>query len=253
MSKELVTAEQASKELSINTTELWAPQDNTANSIIIPKVMVMQGLSKAVIDGNARFGDFIDSLTNEVLGSVTSPFEFIPFHVEKEIFISENKSNDPSKKNFKFVRKEKLSASNESLPWNDVVGGVEIQRTHVYSFYVLNPKDMTLPYIIQFKGKSLRNGKVLNTTAFIKAAMAKSFPPAYHYILKGVKESNDKGTYVVIHAERGPASTIPEIRSAAEWKQTFMAGIVKEHEVEESDYVAPASQPAPAYQENPEF
>lgn len=251
MTKELVTVEQASKELSTNVAELWAPQDNTANSIIIPKVMVMQGLSKAVTDGNAKFGDFLDSLTNEVLGSINTPFEFIPFHVEKEIYISENKSTKVGVKDFKYVRKEKLTAANEGLPWSDVVNGVEIQRTHVYNFYVLNPKDMTLPYIISFKGKSLRGGKVLNTTAFVKAAMANSFPPAYHYVLKGTKESNEKGTFVVISAERAGTSTVEEIKSAANWKRTFMAGTVQAHDVDEAEYSSPA--PQVCNQENPEF
>ena len=251
MTTQLVTVEQANKELSADVANLWAPQDNTANSIIIPKVMVMQGLSKAVTDGNAKFGDFLDSLTNEVLGSINSPFEFIPFHVEKEIYISENKSTKVGVKDFKYVRKEKLTAANENLPWSDVVNGVEIQRTHVYNFYVLNPKDMTLPYIISFKGKSLRGGKVLNTTAFVKAAMANSFPPAHHYVLKGIKESNEKGTYVVISAERAGASSIDEIKAAAVWKKTFMTSNVQAHDVEESEYSAPSA--TAHHQENPEF
>lgn len=250
MSKEIVTLEQANKELSINAADLWAPQNNTAGSIIIPKVMVMQGLSKAVIDGNARFGDFVDSLTNEVLGNINTPFEFIPFHVEKEIYISENKSTKAGQKDFKYVRKEKLTAANENLPWNDVENGVEIQRTQVYNFYVLNPKDLTLPYIISFKGKSLRNGKVLNTAAFVKAAMANSFPPAHHYILKGTKDSNEKGTFVVISSERAGTSTMDEVKVAAQWKRTFMAGGVQEHDVEEETAAAPRTSHT---QENPDF
>lgn len=252
MSKELVTADAASKELSVNVQELWGCEDNTSNSIIIPKIMVMQGLSKGVTDGIAKFGDFVDSLTNEVLGGLNKSFEFIPFHVEKEIYISVNKSSDPNKKDFKYLRKEKMTAANENLPWNDVENGKEIQRTHVFNFYVLNPNDMTLPYIISFKGKSLRNGKVLNTTAFVKAQMANSFPPAFHYSLKATKEQNDKGTYTVIHAERAQASTIDEIRTAAKWKQTFSAGGVTAHEVDEEE-TSSTQQPQQYANEKPAF
>lgn len=241
MANELVTAEQMSKELGTNVTQMWDGADNTAGSIIIPKIMVMQGLSKGVTDGIAKFGDFVDSLTSEVLGSISKPFEFIPIHLEKELYISENKSKDPSRKDFKYVRKEKLTAANENLPWSDVVNGVEVQRTQVFNFYVLNPKDMTLPYILSFKGKSLRNGKVFYTSAFVKAQMAGSFPPAYHYVLKGTKESNDKGTFVVIATERAQPSTKEEIGCAVQWKKQFSTGAVQAHDVEENDYVAPST------------
>ena len=116
----------------------------------------------------------------------------------------------------------------------------------------MNPKDLTLPYIISFKGKSLRNGKVLNTAAFVKAAMANSFPPAHHYILKGTKDSNEKGTYVVISAERSCASSMDEVKVAAQWKRTFMAGGVQEHDVD--DEVSPASATQTTHvQGNPDF
>jgi hypothetical protein len=69
----------------------WGSADVSASDVIIPKILCMQATSELVAEGKARMGDFVDSITHEVLGSVDSPIKFIPFHMEKVWIVSEKK------------------------------------------------------------------------------------------------------------------------------------------------------------------
>jgi len=200
----------------------------TAKEIIMPKLMVMQGLSEMVTDGKAMFGEFRDSLTGDLLGGVNKPFEFIPFHLDKLIYVTKRKAGTTD--NYKFDSVIPLNAETEKLSWNDVEGEDEIKRSQVYNFYAINPNDTSMPIIISFKGMSLRNGKVLNTMAFVKSFIEGSFPPAKHYKLIGTKTSNDAGTFVVVSTEQGDKSTNEEINAAARWMKMLKAGEAKTHE-----------------------
>lgn len=227
---ELVKKEEMA--VSAEVSNLWQQEEVSASNIIIPKVMVMQGLSEMVTEGKAMFGDFKDSLTEETLGGLNKPFEFIPFHLDKILYVTHRKAGTQDKFGLKEVLP--LTAETERLPWNDAEGDMEIKRTQAYNFYVINPEDTSMPYIITFKGMSLRNGKVLNTLAFVKSFIEGSFPPAHRYLLEGTKVQNDKGTFVTIAAKRGEKSENAEIMAAAKWKQTLDAGEAKAHEESDS-------------------
>lgn len=214
--------------LSADVQNMWTPQEVSAKEIIIPKLMVMQGLSELVTDGKAMFGEFRDSLTGELLGGVNKPFEFIPFHLDKVIYVTKRKAGTTD--NYKFSEVITLDAESEKLPWNDTDGDDEVKRSQVYNFYCINPDDTSMPIIISFKGMSLRNGKVLNTMAFVKSFLAGSFPPANRYKLIGIKTSNDAGTFVVISTEQSDKSTNAEINSAAKWMKMLKTGEAKTHE-----------------------
>lgn len=233
--KELATT--GSTEISAEVANMWAPQEVSAKEIVMPKLMVMQGLSEMVTDGKAMFGEFRDSLTGGKLGGVSEPFEFIPFHLDKLIYVTKRKAG--SSDDFSFYRVDKLDSMTEQLPWNDTEGDMEIKRSHVYNFYAINPDDTSMPIVISFKGMSLRNGKVLNTMAFVKSFIAGSFPPANHYKLIGTKTSNDRGTFVVISAEQGDKSSNEEIMAAAKWKKMLDSGEATAHE----EQAAPQADP----------
>lgn len=225
MTKEV--AKKETTEVSAEVMNMWAPQEVSSSEIIMPKLMVMQGLSELVTDGKAMFGEFRDSLTGGKLGGLDTPFEFIPFHLEKLLYVTSRKAG--TVEDFKFDEALPLDAMTENLPWNDTVGDREVKRSQVYNFYCINPSDLSMPIIVTFKGMSLRNGKVLNTMAFVKSFIAGSFPPANHYLLKGVKTSNDRGTFVVISTEQGEKSTNEEIMAAAKWKKMLDSGEAKAH------------------------
>jgi hypothetical protein len=226
MSKELTTTEQ--KELATMEAEMQEAFGNTevsASDIMIPKLMVMQGLSKLVIDGVAKFGDFVDSTTEEVIGNMKEPFDLIPFHMEKLWYISEKNGDD-----YEFSGIEAVTPHNENLPYEDILNGKAIKRQMVRNFYCMNPKDMSLPMIVSFKGMSTRAGKQLATLMYMKNRAEGKQPPAYHITLTGEKTSNDKGTFVTLKVTKGSATIMPEMREVLKWYTTINSGKTKVHE-----------------------
>ena len=87
MSKE-VTTQNTGTELA-QPAQSWAmPSGMNSNDIVIPKIACAQAMSKSVIDGDARFGDFLDSMTMDKLGDLKNPVNFIPFFmINKDPFL----------------------------------------------------------------------------------------------------------------------------------------------------------------------
>lgn len=202
----------------------------SSSDIIIPKLMVMQGLSKLVIDGVAKFGDFVDSTTEEIIGNMKEPFELIPFYMEKLWYVSERVGDD-----WEFMQVEPVNKYNETLPYEDVLNGKSIKRQMVRNFYCLNPKDMSLPMVVSFKGMSTRTGKQLATQMYLKNVSEGKQPPAYHILLSGEKTQNDKGTFVTLKVSKGGASSMDEMRECVKWYTTINSGKTKVQEEEKSD------------------
>ena len=211
--------------LELEMAEAFGDQQVSSSDIIIPKLMVMQGLSKLVIDGVAKFGDFVDNTTDEIIGNMKEPFEIIPFHMEKLWYISKKVGDD-----YEFKGVEGVTAANENMPYEDVLNGEAIKRQMVRNFYCLRPSDMSLPIVVSFKGMSTKAGKQLATNMFLKNKSEGKQPPAYHIMVTGEKTQNDKGTFVTLKVARGEASTIPEMKECIKWYMTINAGKAKVQE-----------------------
>lgn len=197
--------------------------------VVIPKILTMQGLSKAVVDGKAKFGDFIDSLSEERLGDMKSPLSFIPFHMVKKFIISKFDG-----KEFKYDRVEMITAVNDGLPYEDNENGTQIRRQRVLSFYCILPQDTSIPYVIDFKGMSAKAGRVLATQMFVKNRAAGKVPPAKVMELSGEKTQNDKGVFVVLNTKIGRDSTNDEIGLCLNWYKTIASNKAKVHEESEA-------------------
>lgn len=203
-----------------------APPSITHKDIVIPKILPMQGLSKKVMEGQAAFGEFRDSLNNELVGTLNKPFEFIPFFMEKVWIVFEEKNGA-----MKFTKTVRIDTGNEDWPYEEVVNGVKIRRDRTMNFYVLLPeeveKGIAIPYILSFRRTSLNAGKKLATTMFVKNMAAKKTPAAMVCELGGVKTQNDKGTFVVMDIKEKRPSTNVEIAKAFEWLQPIAKGAAK--------------------------
>ena len=208
--------------------EAWGTPTVSSKDIIIPKILCMQGLSELVMDDDhpAKMGDFVDSMTNEIIGDYNKkPVAFIPFHLHKVWIISKKTGSD-----FEFDRIEDVTPMNEGKPWTEVINGVEYKNEYTMNFYVLRPEDMSLPYIISFKGMSGKAGKILSTQMFVRNAAAGKIPPAYVMELSGSKDKNDKGTFITLATKVSRESTSAEVEAAFTWFKTVQAGQVKSHE-----------------------
>lgn len=202
------------------------------NDIIIPKILPMQGLSQLVADGKAMMGEFRDSLSGERLGSITEPIAVVPFHVDKVWDILEESGDQ-----FKWVRSEPLIEDptkpgyNDNLPWNDKVDGLDIKRVRRMNFYVMLPKQIdegsAVPYVLSFKSTSYREGKKLFTQMYMRNRKANLPPPGYTFVLSGVKQKNDKGTFVVPTLELGPLTPASQVTECLNWYKLIKKGSVK--------------------------
>ena len=231
MSKELQKKESSIPAMTVND---WGYQNVSSKDIVIPKILVMQGLSELVSAEKAKMGDFVDSMTEEVIGNYDKkPIQFIPFHMESVWIISKKGKTD---KDFSFDKIEKVTPQNENMLYQEVVGDTEYKREYTRNFYVLKPDDMSLPYIISFKGMSAKSGKILATQMFVRNAAAGKVPPAMVMELFGNKDKNDKGTFITLATRSVRESSNEEISSAFNWYKTVTGGGVKAHEAEEGEY-----------------
>jgi hypothetical protein len=202
-------------------TQDWGDDEFTSNDLLISKILPMQMMSKKVADEKAAFGEFRDSVTNELLGSVQKPLEFIPINVKK-IWI-ENEVQPDGK--LKYIQTYPMTAVNEGLPWNEEKDGRKLSRTQVYNVFVLLPRDVSgggLPKILSFRSTSLKAGKKLitqiSTNRFAGGGNADKVMK-----LVGVKTKNDMGTFVVLDVELSRDSSQEEKDKAFFWATQLKA------------------------------
>lgn len=202
----------------------WGTGDISSRDLVIPKILAMQGLSELVSEGKAKLGDFVDSVSGQVLGSIDKPVEFIPFHMDKVWIVSRKKKGESK---FEFERYEAVTPANMDLPFEAAEGDDTIKYEYTLQFYVLLPEDTSMPYVISFKSTSLRGGKVLSTQMFVRNRAAGLIPPAYIMELTGKKEKNDKGTFITMEAR--PKGKTPDslLAECLNWYKVIKSGGAK--------------------------
>lgn len=220
----------------------WGVSEVSSKDIIIPKILAMQGLSELVSEGKAKLGDFVDSVSGEVLGSIDKPMTFVPFHMEKAWIISRRKKGEQK---FEFERYESVTAENADYPFESQEGDDTIKYEYTLQFYVLRPEDTSMPYVISFKSTSLRSGKVLSTQMYVRNRAAGLVPPAYVMELGGKKEKNDKGTFIVMETKPKEKTSPELITECLNWFKVVKSGGAK--------VAAETPEAAPAYEGNAKF
>lgn len=215
-----------------------------ARDIQIPKILAMQPGSNAVTAGEAKFGEFRDSLSGNLVGDVKNPIDFIPFFMEKVFVVMRL-----DKGQYKFNRQVPIVPAIEDHDFEHKEGEWQEKWYRTLNFYVLLPQEVAdgsaIPYILSFRSSSARAGQKLATTMYMKNLKAGKTPPAMTMSLSGATQKNDKGTFVVMDVKEKRASTSEEIASAFEWVKTVLSGRVKvDHSDLESEASSTASAPA---------
>lgn len=204
--------------------------------IMIPKILIMQGQSPKVLEGDASFGELRDTLNWKIMGKVKTskeevmPLTCIPFHREKYWII---KKADGDK--FKTETIVRVDYTNENLDMYEtwVEGdGVVRKRVFLLLFYVLvegNP----IPYTVGFRGSSLDTGKALGTQMYVvnkslnvKEAYKRS-PMGKVIDLIPTKVSKNDNTYTVLEMRINRESTKEEAMKAYEWYMAVSSGETK--------------------------
>lgn len=188
--------------------------------IVIPKIMVMQKMSK-LLDTNddLKVGDFVESLGETKVGSISEGLDFIPFYMEKLWFRSQKVGKD-----FEFLAVEGFNQSNARRRYSEVVDGVEYKNELHMKFYAVLPDDPSIPYAITFKGTSQKTGKALYTQMYVKNKMSGLSAAGKVMTLAGAKQENEKGTFVVLNTTVARNSTAEEVQMCLDWFHTIESG-----------------------------
>lgn len=229
----------------------WGAEGITHSEITVPKMLVMQGLSKLVADGEATVGQIRDSLTGVLLGGKVSSKEdkavnIIPFYSFRTWVVS--KLNGEK---WVFARQEPITAANEHAALEDIENGIRIRRDKTLNFYVMRPEDVAsgeaFPYLLSFRRTSSPAGKNLSTYIF-KSGMVRSKefpngkpPAATVFALSVEKQENDKGTFFVPKIAVTRNSSAEEIQACFEWHQLLSQTTVKH---DDRDLMSEAEVPA---------
>lgn len=227
----------------------WGSENIEAQDILIPKVLLMQGLSEYVEEGKAQSGDQVLSTSGAVVAGKGNPLEVICISTFKTMEFKEKVGNK-----FEFKRSEPKSAANAGTPREFEQDGALWQCNEVINFYGLLPSQiaaeaaelekakkgempdpdcMALPVVLSFRRTSYTAGKAI-TTHFSKARQF-GVPPAvkvFQVVSKQVK--NDQGSFYVFDVEPGRKSTADEIAVCRRWYETIAKSnvIVDEPDIE---------------------
>lgn len=207
----------------------------------IPKLMLMQSTSGLVGDELAKFGDMVNTMSNEALGDFNKPVEIVPLKVFKTLRIYDISAQPP-----KFIRAEPLTPENAILPWEGNEGGVPIKRVTNMNFFILLKKeideDTAFPLVVSFKSTGMQAGKQLATHLFKLMALGR-LPYSQSIQLMASKEKKESNTYAVFKIGKVEALSDAGKLVAKGWLAKLASLNYKIHETAEED--REESAPAP--------
>lgn len=195
--------------------------DIDATDILIPRMLLMQGLSDAVAEGNAQMGDIVNSVTMEKLGDRSSAISVIPLKLYKTWNEYKKVGNKPE-----FIRSLPFKG-NENLPMtSSMPDGTVVTRDKVINVYFLLVKDIVggeaFPYVVGFKRTSMMAGKKV-ATHFAKSAMMRRVPHGSSLSLFATLKKNDLGTFYIWDLAYEGKATEAQTKVAEEWIQILEA------------------------------
>ena len=198
--------------------------------ILIPKILLMQGLSELVTSEQATMGDMVNSVTSKVLGGKSKPIQFIPMITNKSWIVLDKETQ-------KFKGAVPFGPANANWKWEDVdpKDGKTVKNMQSLNFYCFLEADLAdpaaLPYMLSFRSTSYTAGKKL-ITHFAQANMIGIVPWAQVFELSCKKEQNDKGTYYVFDVKPTKSTDPVHAPKLEQWAEVLSKGA---HQVDESD------------------
>lgn len=228
----------------------WGEQEIDASNILLPRLLLMQGLSELVSEGKAKLGDVVKNTSGEVIATKDKPVEFIPlFHVENWA-ISEQVGSK-----YEWRRNEPVNLSNRNAELEFMHQGTKWRRDRCLDFFVILSSDVAkekkaraaiakgevpdvdsavFPCYLSFRRTSIAAGKEL-VKAFATAKHFKIAPSAWTFKLTCKVDKNDKGTYAVFGIEKAGTTPKEYLPLCKSWYDiiTASAAKVKIHDGEE--------------------
>jgi hypothetical protein len=262
--------EKSVKEVAVKPSNLpsqnlanWGKKDIRATSIVIPRINKMEMQSDKVKAQTAKFGEFRDSLTDQLYGDLNHPFSIVPFAVKEAWVIYDLiKVKGVIEKNFKEMIA--VTADNENWKYHEEKGESEhskenaIDRDRLMDVYCMIPDEIELlpddwqarglkplPKILSFRRTAMKAGKKLYTQMYI-INESKGLPPCATIIeVSGKsKDGPNNSTYVSVDIKPTRLSTERENEIAFIWFQAVMNSKEGDKKVESDDSSLHVTEPA---------
>jgi len=199
-----------------------------ASDILLPRLLLMQGLSELVTADEAKLGDIVNGMENSVLGGFNKSLTLVPVHVEKLWFCFNLVDGD------KVFDKVMPFKENPNMPYETA----DSFNQTVLRIYFLDINDPTLPVVVNFKSTSMRAGKIIYNLMEVRNKLAKKNKAATMINLSSEKQQKDRHTYAVYKVEAAGETPVELQLQAMKWSKTIKAGETK---VEAPKAEAPAS------------
>jgi hypothetical protein len=232
---------------NLSLVETQAPTQEVLNSdIIIPKLLLMQGLSEFVSERkkdpttnkSIGQGDMVRSTTGEIVADPDTTVDIVPLKMSAEWRLEEKVGGK-----FEYRGTEPRTASNEDSPWEFKKDGADWKRTKVINLFALLPKDVVayraelqkavetgempdlnktlMPVVISFRSTSFNAGKKVATFYAQLRDILRLNPNVrpFHYTLElsCYQDKNDKGTYYVFDIGKTKKLAQDLVDEAARW------------------------------------
>lgn len=196
---------------------------------LIPKLLLMQGVSKLVQEEKARAGEIRGSIDQNKIAEKEGSVEIIPFSVYKT-WVTLTKVGS------EFVGQEPITAANYNKAREEIKDGVEVMNFETLNYYCLLPEEikngMFLPYVVSFRSTSYQAGKTLETHRARLQEFGKPLP-FKTFKLGSASKKNDKGSFYVYTIAESRDTTETELEAVKHWHAVVKQGAAK---VDDSDF-----------------
>lgn len=267
------TKTQALAEVKAPLTPMESQAADAANSneivasdVLIPRLLLAQGISPIVTSRKAQIGDFVRSTTGEILGNPEKPLQIVPLKMTNTWI---NFENVPGAEQPQFrgqehrgaVRNDRgeITSTNEDLPWEyKGPNGEDMFRRKAITLYALIPGDVAkyneeiekavasgeapdldktvLPVVITFQSTSFKHaGKKcasffnsVRVNAMKLAGKVQVAPFQYILTLESKQETKGKASWYVYDFQAPKALKDAGVREeAARWAGLLNSMTVK--------------------------
>lgn len=242
-----VPAKKEETALSAPMDQAWGSEGLDSKDILVPKLLLMQGLSKKVNEGEAQQGQVVDSISGKVVGGIKNiktkegePITMIAFSSFKT-WIESEKIGDK----YEYRKQYAMTPENADQAQEEVVNGISVRRDRCLNFYVLLKDQIAdgtaFPYCVSFRRTSMKAGRKIATIAAQLKALG-SKPLAFKNLHLSVTHmQNDQGQFWGFDVGAGENSSTQELNEAFRWHQALKTSTVR---VDDSDLKQPEKSPA---------
>lgn len=229
-----------------------------ASDILIPKLLLMQGLSDLVTQEVVLQGEIVDSVTKKVVlarprpGEKAGYLEILPLSFSKSIDVSTKAPAVPGRPEEKFKYLETIPFDKQTalLEREEILeDGTTVKRMHAINVAVFLRHQLddpsAFPYIIKFKSSGYKVGKAV-MNHFQKCQMTRRNPFGSSLLLSVDKETKDDNTYWVFKIAEGTrldrVADAHRLATLKNWAKVMQSSKVRvDNSDEDESPAAPAS------------